>query len=134
MQYEHTTRVGRYTVVDTGHATEKLSDGSPAITSDELGRLELRAALTVLSEVEEIDGGELKFARKALGLTQAELARHLGVTMETVCRWETGKEGFKRQTQLAVLRLLQQVERHGEDVLRTPARTHAELTLRAKAS
>ncbi|MEY4551325.1 MAG: Antitoxin component of bacterial toxin-antitoxin system, MqsA [Pseudomonadota bacterium] len=134
MQYEHTTRVGRYTVLDTGHATEKLFDGSPAITSEELGRLERRAALTVLSEVDAIDGRELKFARKALGLTQAELAQHLGVAMETVCRWETGKEEFKRQTQLAVLRLLEQVERHGEGVLRTPARTRVELTLRAKAS
>lgn len=131
MQYEHTTRVGRYTVMDTGHATEKLSEGTPAITSEELGRLERRAAVTVLSEVDEIDGSELKFARKALGVTQAELARHLGVTMETVCRWETGKEEFKRQTQLAVLRLLEQVERHGENALCTPARTSVGLTLRA---
>ena len=134
MKYDHPTRVGRFTVIDTAHATEKLSDGSPALTADELGRLERRAALTVLSEVDDIGGGELKFARKALGLTQAELARQLGVTMETVCRWETGKEDFKRQTQLAVLRLLEQVERHGEAVLHSPARTHTELTLRARAS
>jgi DNA-binding transcriptional regulator YiaG len=134
MQYEHTTRVGRYTVIDTGHATETLSDGSPGITSEELARLERRAAITVLSSIDEIDGGELKFARKALDLTQAELGRHLGVTTETICRWETGKEEFKRQTQLALLRLLEEVERHGEDALRPQPRTHTELTLRAKAS
>lgn len=106
MQYEHTTRVGRYTVIDTGDATEKLSDGSAGITSEELSRLELRAAITVLSEIEEVEGSELKFARKAMGLTQAELASHLGVTTETIRRWETGKEECKRQTRLAVLRLL----------------------------
>ena len=134
MQYEHTTRVGRFTVIDTGNSTETLFDGSPGITSEELSRLERRAAITVLSEIDELDGSELRFARKALGLTQAEIARQLGVAMETVCRWETGKEEFKRQTQLAVLRLLEQVERHGEGALDNPVRPHVEHTLRAKAS
>lgn len=134
MQYEHLTRVGRYTVVDTVQATETLSDGSPGITSEELARLERRAAITVLAEVEDIEGSELKFARKALDLSQGELARQLGVTTETVCRWETGKEAFKRQTQLAVLRLLEEVERHGEGALVRPARiAPAELTVRATA-
>ncbi|HEU4583753.1 MAG TPA: helix-turn-helix domain-containing protein [Polyangiaceae bacterium] len=134
MQYEHVTRVGRYTVTDNARVTETLSDGSPGITSDELARLERRAAITVLAEVDEIEGGELKFARKALDLSQAELARQLGVTTETVCRWETGKEAFKRQTQLAVLRLLEEVERHGEKALAQPARARADLALRARAS
>ena len=134
MQYEHTTRVGRFTDIDTGRATETLSDGSPGITSEELSRLERRAAITVLSEVEDIEGTELKFARKAMGLTQSELARTLGVTMETVCRWETGKEDFKRQTRLAVLRLLEELERTGEPPREKPERERTELTLRAKAS
>lgn len=134
MEYEHRTHVGRYTVIDTGLATETLSNGSPGITSEELSRLELRAAITVLSEIEEIAGSELKFARKAMGLKQAELAGHLGVTTETVCRWETGKEEFKRQTRLAVLQLLEEVARNGESALARPVRADTDLTLRAKAS
>lgn|SRR5690606_24919247 len=134
MQYEHSTRVGRFTVVDTATASETLSDGSPGITGDELSRLERHAALTVLSELDTIEGSELKFARKALGLTQAELALHLGVTPETVCRWETGKEDFKRQTQLAVLRLLDEFERNGNNALIRSERSHGKLTLRARAS
>lgn len=134
MQYEHTTRVGRFTVLDTADATETLSDGSPGITADELSRLERRGAITVLSEAEVIEGGELKFARNALGLTQAELACHLGVTTETVCRWETGREEFKRQTRLAVLRLLEDVALNGESALTRPARAQPEFTLRARAS
>lgn len=134
MQYEHTTRVGRYNVIDTANAIETLSDGSPGITSEELARLERRAAITVLATVEELTGSELKFARKALDLSQAELARQLGVTTETVCRWETGKEAFKRQTTLAVLQLLEDVARHGAAALARPALGHAEFTLRARAS
>lgn len=135
MEFEHTTRVGRYTVIDTALATETLSDGSPGITSEELGRLERRAAITVLSEAHAIDGSELKFARKALGFTQTDLGKQLGVTTETVCRWETGKEDFKRQTPLALLRLLEQVERHGEHALeRKPRGAEPRLTLRANVS
>ena len=135
MQYEHLTQVGRFTVVDTGNATQTLSDGSNGITSQELARLERRAAITVLSEVHEIEGVELKFARKALDLSQPELAQLLGVTTETVCRWETGKEPFKRQTQLAVLRLVEDVERNGSSALaRTPQPPNAGFTLRARAS
>jgi DNA-binding transcriptional regulator YiaG len=134
MQYEHLTRVGRYTVIDTANATETLSDGSAGITSEELARLERRAAITVLSEVSGIDGGELRFARKALDLSQAELARQLGVTTETVCRWETGKEAFKRQTQLAVLRLLEESGRSGKELQSRAVRGPDDFTLRAKAS
>ena len=134
MEYEHTTRVGRYAVVDTADATETLADGSPGITSEELSRLERRAAMTVLSEVEDIEGSELKFARKAIGLTQAELALKLGVTTETVCRWETGKEDFKRQTRLAVLRILDELDRNTGAPPGKPGRALTEFTLRAKAS
>jgi transcriptional regulator with XRE-family HTH domain len=33
----------------------------------------------------------LRKIRRALDMTQAELARRLGVTKEAVCRWEKGK-------------------------------------------
>lgn len=133
MQYEHLTQAGRFTVIDTGNATETLSDGTSGITSEELARLERRAAVAVLSEVHEVEGSELKFARKALGVSQPALARLLGVTPETVCRWEASKEPFKRQTQLAVLRLLEEVERNGESTLaKAPEPTTPIFTLRAR--
>lgn len=132
---EHLTRVGRYTVIDTANSIEALSDGSPALTYEELGRLERRAAITVLAVSATVEGPELKFSRKALGLSQAELAEKLGVATETVCRWETGKEAFKRQTQLAVLCLLEEVERHGEGAIaKSTAAAQEGFTLRAKAS
>jgi DNA-binding transcriptional regulator YiaG len=64
-----------------------LADGTEVLSSDQLRKLEHRAVITVLESV-EIDGPELRFARKALDLSQGELAERLGVTAETVSRWE----------------------------------------------
>ena len=35
---------------------------------------------------------EIRKMRKSWGMTQAELARELGVARETVSRWENGRE------------------------------------------
>jgi len=90
-----------------------MKDGTPLLSSEQLGALEVRAAITVLTDVELVAGAELKFARKAMGLTQVALAEHLGVNAETISRWETNAEPFKRTVQLAVLRLLDEVQRTG---------------------
>lgn len=95
-----------------------LKDGTPAFSADDLARLELRAAITVLHDVDRIGGEELRFARKALSLRQVDLADLLDVRGETVSRWETGAEDFPRQAQLAVLALLTEMLQHGE--LRRP--------------
>jgi putative transcriptional regulator len=50
---------------------------------------------------------ELKHRRDRLGLTQTELADRLGVTWNTVARWETGQ---RRIPELAV-RLLDCLQR-----------------------
>ncbi|MEU2583162.1 helix-turn-helix transcriptional regulator [Streptomyces avermitilis] len=39
-----------------------------------------------------INTRKLKSARLNMGLTQAQLGNKLGVTRETIYRWETGKE------------------------------------------
>ena len=91
MAYVHETQVGRFTVHDGGIVpTHTTRDGTPALTADEWSMLERRAARTVLLEVEKVNGVELRFCRKALGLRQVDLAEHLGVASETVSRWETG--------------------------------------------
>lgn len=111
---EHTLTVGRYRVVGEYDAVEIDDDGTLGMPSTELGRLELQAAIAVLSEAESINGDELRFARKAMELRQPDLAALLDVATETVSRWETGAEPIRRQTQLAVLLYLEHTARHGE--------------------
>jgi DNA-binding XRE family transcriptional regulator len=113
---EHTLSVGRYQVVGTYEAVSIDDAGTLGMPSTELGRLELQAAIAVLSEAESINGEELRFARKAMGLRQPDLAALLDVATETVSRWETGGEPIRRQTQLSVLLYLEHTARHGEPV------------------
>jgi DNA-binding transcriptional regulator YiaG len=114
MSYTHVTKIGRWTVKDGGAAAPRtMNDGTPILSAEELGAFEIRAAITVLAEVKLVSGAELKYARKAMGLKQVDLAEHLGVNAETVSRWETDAESFKRPVQLAVLRLLEEFQRTG---------------------
>jgi DNA-binding transcriptional regulator YiaG len=114
MAQVHKTKVGRYVVIDNGiEVTESLSDGTPILSAELVTLLERRATITVLRDVDLVSGEELRFARKVLGLRQAELAEQLGVAVETVCRWETGADAFKRPIQLAVCDLLAAVQETG---------------------
>ena len=123
MAYTHRTQVGRYIAVDDGCCgfARTLQDGTPLLSADELSRLERRAVITILRDVELVGGPEIKFARKVLGLRQTEFAEHLGVAPETVSRWETGAEPFKRPVQLAVCELVETVERSGSLPQRKPS-------------
>ena len=52
-------------------------------------------------------GIDLKKKREELGLTQVELAHHLGVQPTTVSRWERGQEKIEK----LVVRALRDLER-----------------------
>lgn len=117
MKREHTLKIGRFQVTGEYEAVAIPEEhGSWGMPSEEWGRLELQAAILVLQTAESIEGGELRFARKAMGLTQPELAALLDVATETVSRWETGADPIRRQTQLAVLLFLEHTLRHGQPV------------------
>lgn len=75
------------------------------LSQKQLEEMERKAAVVVLKEVEHISGAELKFARKAMGLRQTDLARALDVKPETVCRYEAS-DSIDRATQLAMAQLL----------------------------
>lgn len=79
--------------------------GAYVLTQEELEESERRAALVVLSDIAAPSGKVLRFARKALGLRQVDLARALDTNPETVSRWEAD-EHIGRQTSLAVAHLL----------------------------
>lgn len=113
MKRSHTFRVGRYAVTAEYEAVRIEHEDAWAISSEDLGRLELRAAIAVLSHAESIKGGELKFARKVMDLRQTDLASMLEVTSGTVSRWENDAEPIPRQAQLSVLLFLERTARFG---------------------
>lgn len=51
-------------------------------------------------------GNRIREARKNAKLTQAELARQVGVTQGTVTQWETGRTAPKLHTMLTLARTL----------------------------
>jgi DNA-binding transcriptional regulator YiaG len=105
---EAVIRVGHYEVKAPYEAVplDLPTGAASGLTSDEWERLELQAAAVVLSRSEGVGGLELRFARKALGLSQGDLGALLGVALETVCRWETADGEISAVVRLAVLHLL----------------------------
>ncbi len=65
--------------------------GAYTIPVDVAERVEQQAALTFLSDVKPVTGDILRFARKALDLTQVEAAELLGAAEGTISKWENGK-------------------------------------------
>ncbi len=87
---------------------------------DDLGSVELDVARE-LARKGPATGETLRFMRTALGLPSGELAALLGVTPETVSRWEHGKLAFDRRTYALVgLLVLDRIEGRSTvaDVLR----------------
>lgn len=121
MKKQHTLTVGRFEVVGDYEAVHIEYDNSWGMRSEDLGRLELQAAIAVFSQAGSINGDELRFARKAMGLRQPDLAALLDVTTETVSRWETGAENIRRQTQLAVLLFVEHTLRNGSPAPLAPS-------------
>jgi DNA-binding transcriptional regulator YiaG len=100
------TKIGRYRVEDG----TRLYNPEEELTLRELAGYQRRAVRTVLHSVRGVEPEVLRFARKAIRLTQAELASILGVAAETVSRWETGEDRPKMHVQLALAYLLDCVE------------------------
>jgi putative zinc finger/helix-turn-helix YgiT family protein len=48
-------------------------------------------ALAVVRKRERLTPAEIRFLRKYLGLSGADFAQHIGVSAETVSRWEQGR-------------------------------------------
>ena len=120
MKREIRIDVGRYEVVARCKVTQlsenatRLAGSASALDSNDLGRLELLAAIDVFTNAKDVDGRELKSARKTLGLRQPDLGKLLDVSVETISRWENGALTVQRQTRLAVLQLLERKHATGE--------------------
>ena len=77
------------------------------LTMDELSKYERAASAIVFRDAPtRVTGDTVKFARKALGMTQTALGDAIGCRSETVSRWEHGHDAIPRAEQLAIVALL----------------------------
>jgi DNA-binding transcriptional regulator YiaG len=108
---KHVEMVGSMAVTDgTARVLQCTECGKYDLSATQLIGYERRAAAIALREgtQQKITGAVVRYARKALGLRQADLAILLNVASETVSRWESAEEGpaIDRSTQLAIVALL----------------------------
>lgn len=119
-KYALTTRVGKYRVVDESGVAPQCDECNVVdLPLNVLAGYERRAARTVLRDVQTVDGAVVRFARKALGLRQADFAKLLDVSEQTVSRWENNHEPITVTVKLAIAELLSFTEEYGTEALVT---------------
>lgn len=115
--YKHVQHVGDVKVIDgTSFAWQCRACDEVDLSLDDLAGYEQRATALVLRDGHRVNGAVIKSARKALGLKQTEVAALLGCEPETVSRWETGARKMPRAEQLALVALIEGVERGAIDL------------------
>lgn len=106
---ELTTRVGALCVVDRSVRRPVCARcGAFTVPAKALEKIELRAALVAFTDAPSVTGAMLRFARKALDLTQAELAARLGTSFESVSRWEREERPSEPWLPVAILGLVRE--------------------------
>jgi putative transcriptional regulator len=74
----------------SGYEIEQTPDG-PAVTIQDLDALHRTIAHAVVQQQKALTPAELRFLRKEMDLTQAELARFVQMSSQQVARWEKGE-------------------------------------------
>jgi len=114
------TQVGPHLVMNTTVPHERCpSCGYYELDAEAAELIEVQAAIVVMSEATEPSPKAARIARKVMGMSQASLAQELGLTQETISRYETGALPIVPEYRLALAGLLGREERK----LRTGAST-----------
>lgn len=87
----------------------------PAVRIEDADGLHLALARAIVTAKKPFAPAELRFLRKLLALSQANLARLLGVSDQTVARWEKGETTFDAAAERLVRFIV--LEHLGEDVI-----------------
>lgn len=75
----------------SGVKIERDADYGELVSIDHLPDLLMAIAFSLVSKPERLTGAEMRFLRKRMGMTQADLARELWVSEQTVANYEKGK-------------------------------------------
>jgi DNA-binding transcriptional regulator YiaG len=106
---EIVTRVGEHHVVNrTFRRPVCLACQEYVVPATMLERVELQAALIAFTDAPTVTGAMLRYGRKALGLTQTELAERISSTKESISRWEREERHMEPWVPLTVLSLLRE--------------------------
>jgi len=106
------TQIGAHVVVNASVPHERCPNcGYYELDAEVAELIEVQAASVVMSEATEPDPKAVRIARKALGMSQAALAQELGLTQETISRYETGALPIVPEYHLALAGLLGREER-----------------------
>jgi putative transcriptional regulator len=73
--------------------TEEMTDYGPMVHIENINGLYHAIGLHIIEKGEPMEGAEFRFLRKQMQLSQADLAKYLGVTDQTVANYEKGKSG-----------------------------------------
>lgn len=126
----HQTQIGVVTVFEPNSTVMTCeSCGTVSYSDAELSAYERRAARLVLTQASHVQGDVMKFARKALGLRQKDLATLLGTNEQQVSRWENSPE-IDRRLRLAMAELLDISERDDDGLSTLAASNSNRLTIR----
>ncbi len=105
--FEDSTLVGSVRVAGHVPALRCSQCAEITIAQSDLVAFELRAVAEVLSRG-WVGAGPFRAARKVLGFTGSELAALLGVTPETLSRWENGQRDVDRLAWSVVASLVEE--------------------------
>ncbi len=101
------TKVGEHSVLDRSVTRPVCTHcGEFTVPAQALEKVELRAVVVAFTEAATVSGAMLRFARKALGMTQGDLAERIGATPESLSRWEREERPMEPWVALAVLGLV----------------------------
>jgi putative zinc finger/helix-turn-helix YgiT family protein len=66
--------------------------GEYEVAIPQIDDLHKAIAYAVVRKTSRLNGAEIRYLRKYLGWSGADFARHMGMTPETISRWEAGSE------------------------------------------
>lgn len=112
----HTLCFGDVTTKDETMQARTCALGHYVLTEEQEAIALLRAARVALHESKSVSGATFRDARKAIGLTQTQVAELLDTTAETLSRYENEHAPIPRTVQLALAELAAAIERANGDV------------------
>jgi DNA-binding transcriptional regulator YiaG len=104
--YTHVSYISQFVVTDDSEHAQANEDGDVCLSYEQGLRYEQRALIAITTKAQSIDGAVLNFARRSLGMKQADFADLLGYSAYQVSRMENGHEKIHQSVQLSLLAAL----------------------------